>query len=210
MRCGRDPAEVQLIPVTKTLSTEVIRVAYNCGLRKFAESKAQEFRAKINLLPPDIEWHFIGHLQTNKIKYVLPPCNLIHSVDTLKLAQAISDFCARKSMTCSILMEVKTSVEESKYGVDTFQALDLFWQIKKLARIHLCGLMTIAPFTEDRHLIRRSFVTLREIREKIYNTIGRDQKLELSMGMSQDFEIAIEEGSTMVRIGTSIFGPRGR
>lgn len=209
-RSGRNSDDVQLIAVSKTLPVDVILEAYNSGLRIFGESRAQEVKEKTSDLPDDINWHFIGHLQTNKIKYVLPVCTLIHSVDSLHLAKAISDFCVKRDIPSSILLEINTSGEISKLGINSADAIEQYLEIRKLKNLNLKGLMTIAPYTNDENLIRQSFRLLKDIRDNLYKKIGSDQKLDLSMGMSQDYEIAIEEGSTMIRIGTAIFGPRGR
>lgn len=208
--CGRSSEDVTLIAVSKTLLASQIDEAYRAGLRIFGESRAQEVREKTKNLPQDIEWHFIGPLQTNKIKYVLPACRLIHSVDSLHLAKVISEFCLNKHMSANVLLEVNTSGESSKIGVEPEEAKDIFYTIRSLPKINVSGLMTIAPFTTNEKEIRKSFRQLAKIKEDLHSEIGRDQQLELSMGMSQDYEIAIEEGSTMVRVGTSIFGPRGR
>jgi len=209
-RSGRNPEHVSLVAVTKTLPVETVKQAYDAGLRIFGESKAQEVRDKVPVLPDDIDWHFIGHLQKNKIKYVLPASVLIHSVDSVSLAQAISEFSSKNELKPEILLEVNTSTENSKFGIEPGNAADTFFEISELAHLKLRGLMTIAPFTDDEYLIRKSFRTLAKIRDDIQNQSESDEKLDLSMGMSGDFEIAIEEGSTIVRIGTSIFGPRRR
>jgi pyridoxal phosphate enzyme (YggS family) len=209
-RSNRRADEVILVAVSKTLPPEFIEQAYDAGLRIFGESRPQEVRDKITILPPDIEWHFIGPLQTNKIKYVLPACNLIHSVNSLHLAEAISDFCQKKDITANILLEVNTSDESSKIGVQTNEAGEIFKKIRLLPNINIRGLMTIAPFTNVETDVRQSFRMLAKLKEELHSEIGRDQRFELSMGMSQDYEIAIEEGSTMIRVGTSIFGSRGR
>jgi pyridoxal phosphate enzyme (YggS family) len=209
-RSGRHPEQVSLVAVTKTLPVETVKQAYDAGLRIFGESKAQEVRDKVPVLPGDINWHFIGHLQTNKIKYVFPASDLIHSVDSVPLAHAISEFSSKNELKPEILLEVNTSTEDSKFGIEPGNAVDIFFEISELAYLKLRGLMTIAPFTDDESLIRKSFRTLAKIRDDIQNQSGSDEKLDLSMGMSGDFEIAIEEGSTIVRIGASIFGPRRR
>lgn len=209
-RSGRSAEDIQLIAVTKTLPVAVLQEAYQFGLRHYGESRAQEFRDKMQALPEDIVWHFIGHLQTNKIKYVIPSCALMHSLDSMHLALSISEFCAKRDITRSFLLEVKTSAEATKFGFDPDEVVASYLKISELNHIRLKGLMTIAPFVEDTDQIRNSFRVLREIRDDLYKKIGRHQILELSMGMSLDYEIAIEEGSTMVRIGTALFGPRGR
>lgn len=210
VRSGRDPQDVQLIAVTKTMPPEVIQAAYDLGVRRFGENRAQEFRDKIGRLPGDIEWHFIGHLQSNKIKYVAGKVALIQSVDSVELAQALSDFAVKKNITQAILLEVKTSPEATKYGVPPEQAEAVFMQIRELPNIFLKGLMTIAPFTDNEVSVRKSFRQLRELRDALASRVSDREVAVLSMGMSHDFEIAIEEGSTMVRIGTSIFGARRR
>lgn len=209
-RCGRDEKEVKLIAVSKTFPAETIRRAYENGLRVFGENKAQEFRDKTKELPQDIEWHFIGHLQTNKIKYVLPKAALIHSVDSLHLAQALSAAALRKEMNVNVLLEINTSDELSKFGAAAAEAAEIFEQIMLLQGLVPRGLMTMAPFTSDEKKVRRSFALLRGIREELKQRFPAENVQELSMGMSADFEWAIEEGSTMVRIGTALFGQRGR
>ncbi|MEJ2054849.1 MAG: YggS family pyridoxal phosphate-dependent enzyme [Calditrichaceae bacterium] len=209
-RCGRRADEIKLVAVSKTLPVVQIEEAYKAGLRVFGESRAQEVRDKTGDLPDDIEWHFIGHLQSNKIKYILPVCRLIHSVDSMRLAESISGYCVNNGITANILLEVNSSGESSKYGIEPQAAKDMYLQIQFLPKINLQGLMTIAPFTDDETEIRESFKKLAELKSEINSATGRDQNIELSMGMSRDFEIAIEEGSTIIRVGTSIFGPRRR
>ena len=209
-RCGRSASEVKLIAVSKMLPASQIEEAYKIGLKIFGESRPQELREKTKTLPQDIEWHFIGPLQKNKIKYVLPVCRLIHSVDSYNLAETISQFCLRKQIKANILLEVNTSRESTKIGIKPAEAKKVFKRIESLPEINVMGLMTIAPFTDNDNKIRESFKLLAGIKEELISENNRDQQLELSMGMSQDFEIAIEEGSTMIRVGTSIFGPRGR
>jgi len=211
--CARSqrPADaVRLIGVSKTLPPEIIMQAYDAGLRSFGENRPQELRDKIALLPQDIEWHFIGHLQKNKIKYVAGKAVLIHSVDSQELAVLLSQFAARQGLELNILLEVNTSSESSKFGVTPEQAQAAFMAIRELPHLHLQGLMTIAPFVEDTDAIRRSFRTLRAIKDALAAQVTPQEIVHLSMGMSHDYEIAIEEGSTMVRIGTAIFGPRRR
>jgi pyridoxal phosphate enzyme (YggS family) len=209
-RSGRRSDQVTLVAVSKTLPVDYIKQAYQAGLRIFGESRPQEVRDKTAVLPQDIEWHFIGPLQTNKIKYVLPVCTLIHSVDSMHLAKAISDFCQKKDISANILLEVNTSDESSKIGVQPKEAVEIFKKIRLFPNINIVGLMTIAPFTNVEADIRQSFRLLAKLKEELHSEIGRNQQFELSMGMSQDYEIAIEEGSTMIRVGTSIFGSRGR
>ncbi|NOX90244.1 MAG: YggS family pyridoxal phosphate-dependent enzyme [Calditrichaeota bacterium] len=209
-RCGRRREEITLIAVTKTFPPEVIQQAYDLGLKVFGENRPQEFRDKSKILPDDIEWHFIGHLQTNKIKYVVPRARLIHSVDSMHLAEALSEFAVKKKVTVPILLEVNTSGEQTKFGFKPDEVEKAFELIAQLQGLQLKGLMTIGPFTEDQRLIRKAFVCLRQIREKLRDEWGKEKTAALSMGMSGDFEIAIEEGSTHIRLGTAIFGQRGR
>lgn len=209
-KVGRRPDEIELIAVSKTFPTEMILQAYAAGLRKFGENRALEFRDKVPLLPEDIEWHFIGHLQTNKIKYIGRRAYLIHSVDSLHLAGALSEYGQKNRIEFRVLMEVNTSGEESKYGIHLQEAQDLFMQIDRLPNIHLKGLMTIGPFTEDEEAIRRAFRALKQLQQDLQAKVDNRKLKVLSMGMSHDYSIAIEEGSTMVRIGTAIFGSRGR
>lgn len=209
-RCGRDENEIKLIAVSKNFPAEVVRKAYDAGLRAFGENKAQEFRDKSNILNSDIEWHFIGHLQTNKIKYVIPKASLIHSVDSLHLAKALANYAQRKEVNVNILLEVNTSGESSKFGIAPQALEDTLGAIVELPGLTLRGLMTMAPFTDDEVKVRSSFALLRKLQQKIVSSAEQKNIIELSMGMSADFEWAIEEGSTMVRIGTAIFGARGR
>jgi len=209
-RSGRDPSEVKLIAVSKNFPAETIRQAYQLGLHVFGENRAQEFKEKNKCLPADIEWHFIGHLQTNKIKYVLPEAVLIHSVDSLHLAKALSEFGQKRRLQIPVLLEINTSAEASKFGLEPQEALPVYGQMLELPALKPQGLMTIAPFTDNEKQVRKAFALLRTIREKLQTRFPKAQVRELSMGMSADFEWAIEEGSTMVRIGSAIFGARGR
>ena len=208
-RSGRSPEEIKLIAVSKTFPAEVIQQAYDAGLRIFGENKAQELRDKAPQLPADIEWHFIGHLQSNKIKYAAPVSALIHSVDSLSIAEALSAFAVKKGMEIPVLIEVNTSGEASKFGMTADDVEENFKQIRMLENIKVRGLMTIGPMTADEERIRNSFRLLRSLRDKLAAIADESEIAALSMGMSQDFEIAIEEGSTMIRVGTAIFGHRG-
>ncbi len=208
-RSGRNREEVTLVAVSKTFPAEYISRAYENGLRIFGESRAQEFKGKVIGLPDDIEWHFIGHLQRNKIKYVLPHAYLIHSIDSLVLAEAVSEYTLKHALpSVSVLMEVNTSGETAKHGFLPQEAADAFLQINELPGLNLKGFMTIAPFVSDEKKIRASFAMLRRIKEDAGRFAAPEKTAELSMGMSADFETAIEEGSTIVRIGTAIFGSR--
>lgn len=210
VRSGRNSDEVTLIAVSKTFPAEVVRQAYDAGLRVFGENRPQELRDKARLLPDDIEWHFIGHLQTNKIKYVVPRAALIHSVDTVHLAQALEQFAEKRSLTVPVLLEVNTSGESTKFGFDPAEVTEAFDKIKELKHLQVKGLMTIGPLTDDQQQIRQAFKTLANLREALVKAFPEHALPFLSMGMSGDFEIAIEEGSTHIRVGTAIFGARGR
>jgi len=207
-RSDRNPDEVKLVAVSKRFPVERITVAYESGLRIFGESKAQELRDKVGVLPTDIEWHFIGHLQKNKIKYVVPFAHLIHSIDSIQLAEAISAYAVKNGHKPRVLMEVNTSSEQTKFGFDVDSTIDAYQKINELPGLYICGLMTMAPFVDDEIKIRQAFRRLKQIQDRLLQLDSGLDVCELSMGMSQDYEIAIEEGSTMVRIGTAIFGKR--
>lgn len=207
---GRNPDDVTLIAVSKTFPSADIRKAYECGLVDFGENRAQELRDKfddLSDLSDKLHWHFIGTLQRNKVKYLIDSAEYIHSVDSKELADEINKRAEKANKKKKILIEVKTSREETKAGIENEkEVVDLLNHCKNLNSIKVVGLMTIAPFTEDKNLIRKSFASLRELRDKL-NATGFNLK-ELSMGMTSDFEIAIEEGATFLRIGTAIFGQR--
>jgi hypothetical protein len=203
----RDSSEVKLIAVSKTFGIDDIEKVFVEGLKDFGENKAQELSSKYEQLGDKITWHFIGHLQRNKVRIVVPAASYIHSVDSLQLASEINNYAAKINKVQKILLQVKTSEEESKFGIE--KRTDLFELVrycKELANIQPEGLMTIAPLTEDDNEIRQSFKQLRKLKDDL-NADGFDMK-ELSMGMTSDFEIAIEEGATMLRIGSAIFGER--
>ena len=208
-RAGRRRGDVTLIAVSKTKPVEMLREAYNLGVRVFGENKVQEIRDKYPLMPEDTEWHMIGHLQTNKVKYIVDKVKLIHSVDSLKLAQAIEKEAEKHDRTVDILLEVNVAEETSKFGLKTVEVLPVFEQIAQLDHIKIRGLMTIAPFVDDPEKNRPVFADLHklyvDIKEK---NIDNGTVSILSMGMTNDYETAIEEGATMVRIGTGIFGAR--
>jgi len=206
-KTGRSLDEIKLVAVSKTKPVEMILEAYNLGLRDFGENKAQELKTKVAELPKDINWHFIGHLQTNKVKEVVQVAELIHSVDSIKIAGEINKRASAIEKVQNILIEVNTSDEDTKFGLSSIE------QVKEIAlfcteasNLNLCGLMTMAPFTENKKILRNCFIKLREMKEKL-NYNGFNLK-ELSMGMTNDYEIAIEEGATIVRIGTALFGKR--
>ena len=207
IRSGRSSDEIKLIAVSKYFGVDVIVNAKNCGLTDFGENRAQELTIKYEKLGNDITWHFIGTLQTNKVKYVVNVAELIHSVDSFELVEEINKRAEKIGKTQKILLEVKTSKEETKSGLETeTEILNLVKRCFELKNLELKGLMTMAPLTDDTNIIRKSFRDLRNLKDRINN---KGYKLtELSMGMTSDFEIAIEEGATMIRIGSAIFGDR--
>ena len=207
-RSGREVEEVDLVLVTKDVSTEDIRNAHELGVRDFGENKAQEFTAKKAALPTDIRWHFIGHLQTNKVKSVVGQVSLIHSCDRLELARELNQQAEKIGRQTDVLIQVTASREASKHGFDSDQVNEAIPEILNLNRLRVRGLMTIGPFTEEEHEIRQSFRTLRLLRDRMKESYPGHDWRYLSMGMSSDFEIAIEEGANLLRIGTAVFGQR--
>ena len=211
MRAGRCPSEIKLIAVTKTVSTEAVKEAVNAGLRIFGENRVQEAQKKISDLRFEIsnsriEWHLIGHLQKNKAKYAVQLFDLIHTVDSIDLTEELNRQAGKAGKIQRILVQVKLSEEETKHGVPEKDLMPLLEKIKGLRNLKLEGLMTVPPYFEDAEKARPYFKRLREIRDEADKKGYRLP--ELSMGMSGDFEVAIEEGATMVRIGTAIFGER--
>lgn len=206
------PPGVKLVCVSKFHPTESIMEAYNAGERIFGESRVQELIAKQPQLPDDIQWHFIGHLQTNKIKFIAPFVSLIHGVDSLKVLRTINTQAKKVDRTVSCLLQVHIADEKTKFG---FSEKDLFELLssdafKQLTHVSVKGLMGMATFTDDMNQVRNEFKFLKNLFDKVKSEFFLDDEnfSELSMGMSQDYQIAIEEGSTMIRIGTSIFGER--
>lgn len=208
-RSGRDPKDVTLIAVSKTKPIEMIEEAMEAGARVFGENKVQELCDKYEQLPKDLHWHLIGHLQRNKVKYIVDKAELIHSVDSLKLAEEISKEALKKNVEVNILIEVNVAEEESKFGVSVEETPVLVEEIAKLPEIHIQGLMTIAPYTTDPEENRPVFRTLKklavDIKKKNIDNVCMDV---LSMGMTGDYQVAVEEGATLVRVGTGIFGER--
>ena len=208
-RAGRDRSEVTLVAVSKTKPVSMLKEAYDLGVRVFGENKVQEIREKYEALPKDIEWHMIGHLQTNKVKYIADKVSLIHSVDSLRLAETIEKEAVKHNRIVDILLEVNVAEEESKFGIKTSEVLALAENVVQLPHIRLRGLMTIAPFVENPEKNRAIFANLHELYVDIMDkNIDNDTVSILSMGMTNDYEVAIEEGATMVRVGTGIFGAR--
>ena len=220
-RAGRDRSEVTLIAVSKTKPITILQEAYSLGMRHFGENKVQELSEKYKVfrdgLHEDMNWHLIGHLQRNKVKQVIDKAVLIHSVDSLRLGLAIEEAAAKQNIICDILVEVNIAQEDTKYGVTAEEIDTLIKELLKLPHIRVRGLMTIAPYVEDPEKNRKYFKKLRElfididtkvIDNYLKGNVDHDYFNILSMGMTGDFEVAIEEGATMVRIGTGIFGER--
>lgn len=209
-RSGRSASEVTLIAVSKTKPVELLREAYDAGVRDFGENKVQELMDKIPQMPSDVRWHLIGHLQRNKVKYIIDKVSMIHSVDSLRLAEEISREAVKHGLTVDILMEVNIAREESKFGVLPEDARTLFDEIEKLPGLSVRGLMAIAPFVENGEENRAYFQKLKQLSVDIMgkNTDNRDRNIVLSMGMTGDYVTAVEEGATCVRVGTGIFGDR--
>ena len=208
-RSGRSRSEGELIAVSKTKPVEMIREAYDWGIRTFGENRPQEIMDKYPQLPGDIRWHMIGHLQRNKIKYIIDRVCMIHSVDSLRLAQAVDEEARRHDVVMPVLVEVNVAGEASKDGVAPEEAEMLIRQISTLANIRVQGLMTIAPFTEKPEENRVYFQRLRKLSVDIKaKNIDNVNMCDLSMGMTGDYEVAVEEGATMIRVGTGIFGER--
>ena len=208
-KVSRSREDVTLIAVSKTKPISVLQEAYNLGVRVFGENKVQELTEKYEALPKDIHWHMIGHLQTNKVKYIIDKVELIHSVDSFHLAKQIEKEAVKKNVEAQILVQVNIAQEDTKFGIDGPEVIALVEEISKLPHVHVRGLMTSAPFVDDPEENRCYFKKLHQlfidIREKNIDNVSMDI---LSMGMTNDYEVAIEEGSTMVRVGTGIFGAR--
>ena len=206
---GRDFKDVTLIAVSKTKPIEMLREAYKAGARDFGENKVQELMDKIPEMPEDIRWHMIGHLQRNKVKYIVGKVYMIHSVDSLKLAEEISKEAVKKQVMVKILIEVNVAEEESKFGVKVSDTAVLAGEIAKLPGISVEGLMTIAPFVDNPEKNRLYFQKLKQlsvdIKEKNIDNVNMNV---LSMGMTGDYSVAVQEGATCVRVGTGIFGER--
>jgi pyridoxal phosphate enzyme (YggS family) len=209
----RNPNDIKILAVSKTITADILIDAINTGIPIFAESYAQEFRNKYKqLISSNVElnkyeFHFIGHLQKNKVKYVVPNTTTIHTIDTIELANEVNKYAQKINKKLNILIQVNTSAEANKSGIKPEQCVDFSQQLFQFNNINLIGLMTIGSFSDNEKIIRKEFSTLAECLNETNKINGINLK-ELSMGMSHDFEIAIEEGATMIRIGTAIFGER--
>jgi pyridoxal phosphate enzyme (YggS family) len=208
-KSGRDRSEVTLIAVGKTKPADMLRTVYNCGIRDFGENKVQEMCDKMEVLPDDIRWHMIGHLQTNKVKYIVGKTALIHSVDSVHLAKEIERQAEKADVTVPILIEVNIAEEESKFGIHREEAIAMVKEIAAFDHLRIRGLMTIAPYVENpeenRTFFREIWQLSVDIRNQNIDNVCMDV---LSMGMTGDYMVAIEEGATLVRVGTGIFGER--
>lgn len=208
-RAGRSNSEVTLIAVSKTKPVSMLKEAYDAGAREFGENKVQEIMEKYDKLPSDINWHMIGHLQRNKVKYIIDKVKLIHSVDSFRLAEEISKEAVKHNLNMDILLEVNVAGEESKFGFAVDEVMSEVEKIALLPGITIKGLMTIAPFVQNPEENREVFSKLKKLSVDIADkNIDNVFMKELSMGMTGDYEVAVEEGAAYVRVGTGIFGER--
>lgn len=209
LKAGRNPGDVTLIAVSKTKPVSMLLEAYEQGCRDFGENKVQEILEKYDRMPADTRFHMIGHLQRNKVKYILDKVALIHSVDSVRLAQEISREAVKRNLETDILIEVNVAGEETKFGTCPEDTISLIREIAQLPAVHIKGLMTIAPYVEKSEENRKYFEKLRQLAVDIREQNIDNVKVEvLSMGMTGDYEVAVEEGATYVRVGTGIFGGR--
>lgn len=206
------PEPVKIIAVSKTHTPVEILEVYNTGHRLFGENRAQELIDKQPLLPSDIQWHFIGHLQTNKVKYIAPYISLIHSIDSLKLFKEINKQALKNNRVIDCLLQFHIAQEETKFGLDQAEACEILdsAEYRQMKNIRITGVMGMATFTDDMDWVRKEFQKLKKLFDFLKTSYfaGDDRFCEISMGMTSDYHVAIEEGSTMVRIGTAIFGER--
>ena len=208
-RAGRDPSDINLIGVTKTVDAARIKAAYDCGIENFGENRVQELCEKTDILDMDCIWHLIGHLQTNKVKYIIDKVHLIHSLDSLELAKEISRRAQKLGRTMDVLVQVNVAGEDSKFGIRPDEAVGFVKEVSRMGNIRVRGLMTIAPLSADPEDVRWVFAGLGKLRIDISRENIDNVNMDyLSMGMSNDFEVAIEEGANMVRIGSALFGKR--
>lgn len=208
-KAGRERSEVTLIAVSKTKPLEDLQAVYDLNIRDFGENKVQELTGKIEAMPDDIKWHMIGHLQRNKVKYIVDKVELIHSVDSLRLAEEISKQAIKKNVNVNILVEINIGDEESKFGISADEVKVLVRDIAKLDNIKVQGLMCVAPYVVDSEENRAFFHKIKDLSVDIMKeNIDNVSMNVLSMGMSNDYQVAIEEGATMVRIGSNLFGKR--
>ena len=208
-KSGRSPSDVKLIGVTKTIDIERMRALLNLGVKSLGENKPQELVEKYNILGSEPEWHLIGHLQTNKVKLVIDKVSMIHSLDSLRLANEINRRSADINRKTNVLVEINIASEPSKHGIAPGETSEFVGQLVEMKHLNVCGLMCIAPYVDEPEKNRIYFVKMRQIFIDIKSKYVHNKDiLDLSMGMTNDYEIAVEEGATMVRIGTGIFGLR--
>ena len=206
---GKSEKEITLIAVSKTKPVSMLQEVYDLGVRDFGENKVQEIMEKYALLPSDIRWHMIGHLQRNKVKYIIDKVSLIHSVDSLRLAEEIDKEAKKHQLIMPILIQVNIAEEESKFGLSSLEILEEIKKISRLSHIRIRGLMTVAPFVDNNEDNRKYFKLIKQLSVDIMNENIDNVCMDIiSMGMTGDYQTAIEEGSTMVRVGTAIFGER--
>jgi PLP dependent protein len=209
MKAGKDPDSITLIAVTKTVDTDRINYAIGCGIQNIGENKVQEVMAKFDNIEKNVNWHLIGHLQTNKVKYIIDKVALIHSVDSISLAAEISRRSEKAGLVKDVLIQVNIAEEETKFGIEYDEIDSFIKQLSQFGGIKVKGLMTIAPYFEDTELVRPVFRQLKEKFDMLAEANIQNVEMKfLSMGMTHDYKLAIEEGSNMVRIGTGIFGVR--
>lgn len=208
-RSGRDRSEITLIAVSKTKPAEMLQEIYDAGVRDFGENKVQEICDKYETLPSDIRWHMIGHLQRNKVKYIIDKVCMIHSVDSYRLAEEINIQAKKHRLVMPVLIEVNIADEQTKFGVSKEDALQLIEEVSHLENIRIQGLMTVAPYVENAQENRKYFQEIKQLAVDIQaKNIDNVAMRVLSMGMTGDYAVAIEEGADMVRVGTGIFGER--
>lgn len=204
-RAGRSSSEVKLVAVTKMTTVEMAQKALHYGLHSLGENRVQDFIAKYQEIGEDAEWHLIGHLQRNKVKYLVEKVTMIHSLDSLPLARQLDRLSTKQGYPWQVLVQVNVSGEESKYGLSPAELPGFLDAVQDLGGVDVCGLMTIAPYEEDRERVRPVFKQLHHLREEMSQTRPHFDLCHLSMGMTNDFEVAIEEGATLIRVGSALF-----
>lgn len=208
-RAGRERDEVKLIAVSKTQPVEAIREAIEYGINSFGENRVQELREKTEIIKDNLDWHLIGHLQTNKVKFVVGKVSLIHSLENIRLAEALDKEAAKLGITVDVLAEINVAKEDTKFGVNPEDAENFIREVSKFPNINIKGLMTVAPYTDISEENRKYFRQLKKIMVDLNSKNIHNVSMNvLSMGMTGDYEVAIEEGATLVRVGTGIFGSR--
>lgn len=207
-RAGRDPSRINIVAVTKTVPPKVIQEAVDAGIRMLGENRVQEMMEKMPLVSADVEWHMIGRLQTNKVKYVIGRVALIHSLDRWSLAEEIQSRAEKAGVRVPVLVQVNVAGEPGKAGLEPSEVVDFIRDAAGLSLLDIKGLMTIAPLVNDPEEVRPVFRQLRVLAERVESVVPQVKMSYLSMGMSGDFEVAVEEGSNMLRLGTVIFGAR--